>query len=139
MTKKDLYCDEVDRLYIQENLNLDEIAAKLNVSIRTLRYWKAGSNWDEKRKDYSKSKQSFQEELYGFLEELIHSIKKNIQNGEKIEPAKINAFIRIFPLISGLKGVNSKIKCQNKMHLREILATFVLLHLLEEDVVLLKN
>ena len=103
MSKKHLFYNEAERLYVYDQLGIDEVAARLNLGSRTVRNWKDENDWDKKKKDYLKSKQAFHEELYEFARKLMHSIKEDLDSGEKVDPGRMYAFTRMLPLITKIK------------------------------------
>lgn len=103
MSKKPLYYNEAERLYVYEQMTIDEIASKLRLGVRTIRYWKEEKGWDDKKKKYIKSKQAFHEELYEFARKLMHSIDQDLEDGEKVDPGRMYAFARMLPLITKIK------------------------------------
>ena len=64
---------------------------------------KEQGDWDKKRKDFLKSKQSFHEELYEFARKLMKDISCDMDNGEKIDPGRMYAFCRIIPMFTKVK------------------------------------
>lgn len=110
MTKKLKYYDEAERLYVNESLGLDSIAAKLNLSKRTISYWKAQNDWDVKKKSYLHSKQAFHQELYDFSRELMYSIRQDMRNGEKVDQGRLFTFGRMIPLIAKIKSYEEGIR-----------------------------
>lgn len=103
MSKKKFCYEEAERLYIQENLGIEEIALKLKLGERTVRYWKDENDWKTKKKNYLESKSAFHQELYDFSRDLMYSIRNDMKNGEKIEPGRMFAFARLLPLITKVK------------------------------------
>lgn len=103
MAKKALYYPEAERLYTQDLLTLDEIASRLQVSERTLRYWKEDGAWDEKKKQAVRSKQAFHEELYEFVRTLMKKIKEDLLEGNEISQSRMYAFVNLIPRIYKLK------------------------------------
>lgn len=103
MNSKSLYFNEAERVYVYEHLSIDETAAKVNVSARTIANWKVKGDWDNKRKKYLKSKQAFHEELYEFARKLMNDIKTDLDNGEKVDTGRMYAFTRMLPLITKVK------------------------------------
>jgi len=103
LSKKHLFYNEAERLYVYDQLGIDEIAVRLNLGSRTIRNWKDENDWDKKKKDYLKSKQAFHEELYEFARKLMHSIREDLDNGEKVDPGRMYAFTRMLPLITKIK------------------------------------
>jgi hypothetical protein len=103
LSKKPLYYNEAERLYVYEQMTIDEVASRLNLGSRTVRNWKDENNWDDKKKKYIKSKQAFHEELYEFARKLMQTIKEDLDNGEKVDPGRMYAFTRMLPLITKIK------------------------------------
>lgn len=56
MSKKKFYYAESERLYVEEQMTIEEIAHRLNVSIRTLKSWKQENDWSAKRLKFIGSK-----------------------------------------------------------------------------------
>lgn len=132
MSKRDVYYSEAERLYVVDQMTIEEVASRLNVAPRTVRYWKEDEDWDGKRKKYLKSKQTFHEELYEFAKKLMHSIKEDLDNGEKVDTGRMYAFTRMLPLITKIKeyeDVSNKKQSEEKKGLtQDVLA------LIEEEV-----
>ncbi len=66
MTKKDSLSACAERMYVIEQMTINEIASQLKVHEKSIRNWKDEYSWDNKRKQYLESKQMFHEELYNF-------------------------------------------------------------------------
>ena len=103
MTKKDTHLAEAERMYVIEQMTINEVASKLNLGEKTLRLWKDQEKWEEKRKQFLKSKQAFHEELYEFARELMGGIRRDMANGEKIDTGRMYAFTRMLPSIIKVK------------------------------------
>ena len=65
-------------MYIYEKQPLDVIGAKLNLSRRTLFYWKKKYEWDRKRFEAERNQEIFSEELFGFARKLMRKISMDI-------------------------------------------------------------
>ena len=52
------YYNEAERLYLYDNLSIDEICKQLNLSRRTVYYWKNKFHWDKKRAERFKNKEA---------------------------------------------------------------------------------
>ena len=65
--------------------------------------WKDDGDWEKKRKDFLKSKQSFHEELYEFARKLMKDISIDMDNGEKVDPGRMYAFCRLIPMFTKVK------------------------------------
>jgi len=103
MSKKALYLPEAERLYTQDLLTLEEIASRLPVAERTLRYWKEEGAWDDKKKQATRSRQAFHEELYEFVRTLMKKIKEDLLEGNEISQSRMYAFVNLIPRIYKLK------------------------------------
>ena len=103
MNNKSLYINEAERIYVYELASVEETAAKVNVSTRTISMWKSKGDWDVKRKRFLHSKQAFHEELYDFARKIMREIKTDLENGEKVDTGRMYAFTKMLPLITKIK------------------------------------
>lgn len=103
LNNKFLHFNEAERIYVYELATIEETASKANVSTRTIAEWKLKGDWDIKRKQFLKSKQAFHEELYDFARKIMHEIKVDLENGEKIDTGRMYAFTKMLPLITKIK------------------------------------
>ncbi len=138
MSKKPLFYNEAERLFVIEQMTIDEIASRLNLGSRTVRNWKDQHDWDSKKKNYLKSKQAFHEELYEFARKLMYSIKDDLDNGEKVDAGRMYTFTRMLPLITKIKeyedvAVKKEKKQENKGLTKDIV------ELIEQEVLGLKR
>ena len=106
--KKQLLSETAEKLYIEKFMTLESIACQLNVNERTLRRWKADDNWDEKRSEYLKSNTTFHEDLYNFGRDLLKSIKTDMDNGEKVEAARMYSVTKIISMLKNVKNYEDK-------------------------------
>lgn len=97
MAKKDLYLDDAERMYVTEQMTLAEIASRLSVSERTLVTWKAQGNWEEKRRQYLASRESFHEELYLLARDLTRSVREDLAAGKQVDAGRLYALTRLIP------------------------------------------
>jgi uncharacterized protein YjcR len=63
-----------ERLYVVEQMTIEEVALNVGVNERTIRRWKTEHKWDSKKEQYVNSKSMFHEELYNFARKLMTSI-----------------------------------------------------------------
>ena len=110
---------DAERLYVIEQMTVEEIAEKLKVGEKTIRNWKSESNWDLQKHHYIQSKQMFHEDLYNFARKLMATIEDSFEKGEKVDPGRMYAFMRMLPMITKIKEyedvvVKSKDKYDNK-------------------------
>lgn len=103
MGKKEIFYTEAERLYVIEQLSLNEISSRLNVSIRTMYQWKNEGDWDNKRSQYLKSRQSFHEELYEFARELMARVKEDLASNRDVSANRIYGLVKLLPLILKVK------------------------------------
>lgn len=97
MAKKDIYFDTAEHLYVIDQHTLNEIASRLSVSERTLVNWKAQGEWDEKRKQYLASRQSFHEELYLLARDIAASVRADIRDGKRVDAGRLYTLTRLIP------------------------------------------
>lgn len=103
MTKKDSHFSDAERMYVVEQMTLEEIASKTDSNERTIRRWKEEGDWDSKRDRFLDSKQLFHEELYEFARELMSRIREDLASGEKVDTGRMYAFLRMLPSIMKVK------------------------------------
>jgi Fe-S-cluster formation regulator IscX/YfhJ len=103
LTKKEVLLENAQRLYVIEQMTIDEVAQKVDVNERTIRRWKTEHNWDLRKDQYVKTKQMFHEELYNFARKLMVSIEYDMDNNEKVDPGRMFAFTKMLPLITKIK------------------------------------
>lgn len=114
-----------EELYVKDRMTQEEIAEKLHLNERTIRRWKKAHNWEFVRKDYWQKSITFHEELYIFTQKLMLSIKRDMENGVKIDRARISTAVKLMPMIKLVKKYEesvSKSKLEN--HKREILILY---------------
>lgn len=114
MTKKNTLSEQAQRLYVIEQMTLNEIAEHIGVNERTIRRWKSANNWDKKKDGYLNTKTMFHEELYTFARKLMSSIEYDIDNNEKVDPARFFTFTRMLPLITKVKSYEDEIAKKTK-------------------------
>ncbi|MBP3847439.1 hypothetical protein J6I39_06785 [bacterium] len=102
--KKQYLLAEAERQYIYKFMTIDEIASRLNVHTKTITRWKEQGDWNTKRKEFLKSKQTFHEDLYVFCRKLMNDIMEDMESGEKIDPGRMYAFCRIIPMFTKVKS-----------------------------------
>lgn len=103
MSKKDVLLETAQRMFVVEQMTIEEIASKLEVNEKTIRRWKQRYDWDYKKNNYLNSKIMFHEELYNFARKLMNSIESDIESNEKVDPGRMFAFTKMLPLITKIK------------------------------------
>jgi hypothetical protein len=103
LSKKQIYYEEAERLYVTELLSLREIASKLKVSQRVLSYWKKDNNWEEKKREYIESQQSVHGDMYKFAKSLLKNLMEDSEKGEKIDAPRLHFLSKLVPMMAKLK------------------------------------
>ena len=103
MNSKIYLTNEAERLYVLEANTSDEICSKLGITAKTFRNWKEKYDWENKKKEFLKSKLTFHNELYEFARKLMKGIVEDMDAGEKVDTGRIYAFCRILPMFGKVK------------------------------------
>lgn len=114
MNSKKQYLEEAERLYVIEQMSLEEIAKRLKLNRKTVMQWKDLGDWCNKRKTYLCSKQCFHEEMYEFARKLMKDISSDIDAGEKVDVGRMYAFCRILPMFTKVKDYEDIVAKKNK-------------------------
>lgn len=109
MAKKEVLLESAQRMYVVEQMTIDEISSKLELNEKTIRRWKQRYDWDYKKENYINSKSMFHEELYNFARKLMTSIEADMDNKEKIDPGRMFAFTKMLPLITKIKDYEDSV------------------------------
>lgn len=99
MAKKKLYCDEAERLYIEEQMTIQEISLRLNVSVRLINYWKKDKDWKEKRKSFIKTRQNSDLRIYYFAKRMLYRLEDDMAKGKKVSTKRLYSFTRMIDSI----------------------------------------
>jgi len=113
MTKLDKL-KQAEHLYVCEKQPLDVIGTKLDLSRRTLFYWKKEYNWDKKRFDAEHNKDKFSEELLEFARKMMNKISTDIDNNQKTPPPEIYSLINILKNIPLVKQYTESLQPEQK-------------------------
>lgn len=117
MAKKHLYFNEAERLYVVEQCTIAEIASRLGLGEKTVRLWKEEGDWERKRAQFLKEKQSLAEELFLFARKLARSIMDDWDKGEKVDTGRLYALGRILPLILKTRDFEQSLQAGKKEEL----------------------
>ena len=131
-SKKEEFLTEAERLFVYEYLPADAIAKQLNLNRKTINNWRAGYEWDKKRASFLKSKTSFHEELFEFARKIMREISADIDAGEKIAPARLNALCRFVPLFGTSKKYEDTIAQKEKTEIKRGLTPELIAQIEEE-------
>lgn len=107
--KKLALAQDALELYAEKFMPLNEIAKKLKVNEKTLRRWKKADDWETKRNEYLRTKTTLHSDLYDFTRSLINSIEKDMENNDKVEPARYYAVTKMLKLIGPVKSYEDEV------------------------------
>lgn len=120
MTKMKYY-NEAEKLYIEDKMTVDEIAHQLNISRRTLFYWKKKYNWDKRRNDLNSNNLNFSAELRNFIRKLMAKLTKDMENKTPTAQAEIYTLLNLIKSLPEVKkyensvaGVTKKQRTQTR-------------------------
>lgn len=102
MTKMKYY-KQAEQMYIYEKQPLDAIGTKLNLSRRTLFYWKKKYEWDRKRFEAERYQELFSDELFDFARKLMQKISDDIDNDRQTLQSEIYSLMNILKNLSQVK------------------------------------
>lgn len=94
MTKLDKL-KQAEHLYVYEMQPFDVIGAKLNLSRRTLFYWKKEYDWDKKRFEKGREQELFNRELMNFAQKIMDKISNDIDNNQQTPQAEMYSLMNI--------------------------------------------
>ena len=88
---------------IYDKIPLEEIGIRLNISRRTLFYWKKKYEWDRKRFKTEQNQEIFSNELLDFTRELMQKIFNDIDNDRQTPQSEIYSLMNILQNIPEVK------------------------------------
>ena len=113
MTKLDKL-KQAEHLYVYEKQPLDVIGAKLEISRRTLFYWKKEYDWDKKRFEKGKEQELFNRELLNFAQKIMDKISNDIDNNQQIPQAEMYSLMNILKNLPQVKQQIAETKQKQK-------------------------
>ena len=126
MTKLDKL-KQAEHLYVYENQPLDVIGAKLEISRRTLFYWKKEYDWDKKKKKKGREQELFNRELLNFAQKIMDKISNDIDNNQQTPQAEMYSLMNILKNLPQIKQqiTETKQKSNKKEYLPEDIVKIV--------------
>jgi len=125
MTKLDKL-SQAGHLYVYENQPLDMIGTKLDLSRRTLFYWKKEYEWDKKRFEKGREQELFNRELMNFAQKIMDKISNDIDNNQQTPQAEMYSLMNILKNLPKVKHQiteskqNQKQKTLSPEHFKQI-------------------
>ncbi|NMW18052.1 MAG: hypothetical protein HKK66_03300 [Chlorobiaceae bacterium] len=104
MAKKAELYSEAERLYVQEHLGQTDIAERLGVAERTIRYWATEGNWAERRGNYVEATSKTSEKLYKLVQTLTDKAIESVENGEVPSQSQLFFISKMAPLLLKLQN-----------------------------------
>ena len=113
MTKLDKL-NRAEHLYVYEKQPLDVIGGQLNLSRRTLFYWKKEYDWDKKRFEKGREQELFNRELLNFAQKIMDKISNDIDNNQQTPQAEMYALMNILKNLPQVKQQIQDVKYNQK-------------------------
>ena len=104
MAKKNEHYAEAERLYVQEHLGQADIAERLGVSERTVRYWSQEGNWAERRGNFAEATGKTHEKLFKLIQSLTDKAIQSAESGEEPSQSQLYFIAKMAPLLLKLQG-----------------------------------
>lgn len=120
MVKKTEHLETAEKLYVEKQLTLREIAARLPVSYITLRRWKDREGWEQKKKDLLLSAEEFHKELFELGRELSVEIRKDMREGREVKPARYYALGRIMDTVNKTHRYEKKVRSMDEGERKDV-------------------
>ncbi len=117
---------QAEHLYVYEKQTLDVIGAKLDISRRTLFYWKKEYEWDRKRFEKGREQELFNRELLNFAKKIMDKISNDIDNNQQTPQAEMYSLMNILKNLPQVKQhiiepkQNQKPKTLSPEHFKQI-------------------
>ena len=102
MTKLDKL-KQAEHMYVYDKQPLDVIGTKLDLSRRTLFYWKKEYEWDRKRFEKGREQELFNRELLNFAQKIIDKISNDIDNNQQTPQAEMYSLMNILKNLPQVK------------------------------------
>ena len=106
------YYNQAEALFLQDNLSVDEICKNLNVSRRTIFYWRTKYEWDRKKAENLANKEGFSKELQGFVEKLMAKITMDMQNKKPVNQSEFYTLTNLLKYLPDLVKIELKEQTQ---------------------------
>ena len=119
------YYKHAETLFLQDNLSVDEICKNLNVSRRTLFYWREKYEWEKKKAAKFAKKEAFSKELQGFVEKLMAKITTDMQNKKTVNQSEFYTLTNLLKYVPDLVKLEIKEHTQTPKHTGQLSEDFV--------------
>ena len=109
MSKLKLY-KQAENLYIEEGMSIENICRNLEISRRTIFYWKKNYDWDKSRNKKYKSESKLSTELTDIALKFMQQISKNMDNKIPTSQAEYYALINLIKNIPEVKKYEKSVE-----------------------------
>ena len=106
------YYKQAETLFLQDNLSVDEICKNLNVSRRTLFYWREKYEWDRKKAEKLATKDKFSKELQSFAEKLMAKLTTDMQNKKPVNQSEYYTLTNLLKYLPDVVKIELKEQTQ---------------------------
>ena len=104
---------EADRLYLDEKLTPGEIAMQLDISRRTIFYWKKKYEWDKHLHKKYKSEELFSVELLELARSFMRKLSKDLDNKKSSSQSEYYALTNLIKNIPEVKKYEKSVAKSN--------------------------
>ena len=109
------------------------IGAKLDLSRRTLFYWKKEYEWDKKKFEKGREQELFNRELLNFAQKIMDKISNDIDNNQQTPQAEMYSLMNILKNLPQVKQQIPEVK-QNQKQKREEYSPEDIVKIVERDI-----
>ena len=103
-------CKQAENLYIEEGMSIEDICRNLDISRRTIFYWKKKYDWDKSRNKKYKSESKLSTELTDIALKFMQKISKNMDNKIPTSQSEYYALINLIKNIPEVKKYEKSIE-----------------------------
>ena len=119
------YYKQAETLFLQDNLSVDDICKNLNVSRRTLFYWRTKYEWDKKKAENLANKEGFSKELQSFTEKLMAKLTMDMQNKKPVNQSEFYTLTNLLKYLPDLVKIELKEQTQTPKPTGQLSEDFV--------------
>ena len=119
------YYKHAETLFLQDNLSVDEICKNLNVSRRTLFYWRTKYEWDRKKAEKLANKEGFSKELQSFTEKLMAKLTIDMQNKKPVNQSEYYTLTNLLKYLPDLVRIEFKQQTETQKPTGQLSEDFV--------------
>ena len=119
------YYKHAETLFLQDGLSVDEICKNLNVSRRTIFYWRTKYEWDRKKAEKLATKENFSKELQSFAEKLMAKITTDMQNKKPVNQSEYYTLTNLLKYLPDVTKFELKQQTQTTKPIGQLSEDFV--------------